>query len=418
MIKGKSLSDKQNGNPDVLMVIGSLNLGGAERHVAQIAPELVGRGWSVAIFCLSDPGTLGNRLRQQGLDLEANPWGTSDLIAGSIVMRGLRLIVSTVLLFLYMLRRRPRIVHFFLPEAYLIGGSCAWLTKAPIRVMSRRSLNNYQQRRPAAAKLERYFHKQMTAIVGNAEAVLSQLRSEEHVPPDRLGLIYNGIDLAGMDPSRDREDTRRLLGIPDEALVIVVVANLIPYKGHRDLLEGLSGIADALPAPWRLLSVGRDNGIGSELEVLAERLGISENILWLGSRDDVSELLHAADIGVLSSHEEGFSNAILEGMAVGIAMVATDVGGNAEAVGHGRTGLIVPSHNPQALATAILTLALDPELRARYGAEGRRRVACEFSLSQCVDKYESLYRGLAAGKSVDEALGKHHMRPELSRSTP
>jgi glycosyltransferase involved in cell wall biosynthesis len=410
-----SLNSK--GSLEVLMVIGSLDVGGAERHVAQIAPELVRRGWDVAVYCLTEPGVLGTRLREEGLDVQASPWRRADLIAGSIVMRSLHLATSAAWLCLYMLRRRPQIVHFFLPAAYLAGGICAWVTNRPIRIMSRRSLNNYQQRRPVLAKLERYFHKQMAAIVGNAEAVLTQLRAEEHIPWDRLGLIYNGVEPAAMEPGRSREDTRRLLGIPQEALVILIVANLIPYKGHRDLVEGLAGISHRLPSPWRLVCVGRDNGVGDELEALAERLGIAGNVLWLGLRDDVPELVHAADIGVSSSHEEGFSNAVLEGMVAGLAMVATDVGGNAEAVAHGSNGLIVPPRDPEALAAAILTLGLDAELRARYGAEGRRRVVEEFSLSHCVDQYESLYRGLTVGKTVNQALRQAHMSPKLSRST-
>ena len=400
------------------MVIGAMDVGGAERHVTQIAPELVRRGWTVAVYCLTGPGVLGIRLREQGLNVDTSPWLGTDVNGGSILKRSLRLAMSAVWLCLYMLRRRPRIVHFFLPAAYLVGGSCAWVTNRPIRIMSRRSLNNYQQRWPVVAKLERYFHGQMAAIVGNAKAVLIQLRSEARIPPDRLGLIYNGIDPAAMEPGRSREETRRLLAVPDEALVILIVANLIPYKGHRDLLEGLAGIDQKLPSSWRLVCVGRDCGVGNELEALAARLGIAANILWLGARDDVPDLLHAADIGVSSSHEEGFSNAILEGMTAGLPMVATDVGGNAEAVAHGLNGLIVPPKDPEALAAAILTLGLDAELCARYGQEGRRRVVKEFSLSHCVDRYESLYRGLATGKTVAEALGQARMNPELSRGTP
>ena len=399
------------------MVIGSLNVGGAERDVAQVAPKLVRRGWAVAVYCLSEPGVLGTRLREEGLEVQASPWRGTDLIAGSIVKRTLRMATSGVWLCLYMLRWRPRIVHFFLPQAYLVGGLCAWITNRPIRVMSRLSLSNYQQRRPTVAKLERYLHGRMTAIVGNAKAVLDQLRSEEHVPSDRLGLIYNGIDRAAVEPARTRAETRRLVGISEKALVIVIIANLIPYKGHRDLLEGLAGIAHALPSQWRLLCVGRDSGSAGELDAFAQQLDIATNILWLGHRDDVPDILHAADMGVSSSHEEGFSNAVLEGMAAGLAMVATDVGGNAEAVVHGCTGLIVPPRDPEALAEAILILGLDADLRARYGTEGRRRVFEEFSLSHCVDRYESLYRGLAAGKSAEEALGQAQMKPKLSRST-
>src|SRR4029079_17142928 len=100
-------------------------------------------------------------------------------------------------------------------------------------------------------------------------------------------------------------------------------------------------------------------------------LGIEENIKLLGARTDIAALLAAADIGVLASHEEGFANSILEGMASGLPMIVTDVGGNAEAVVNGVTGLVVPPRDARALGSAILKLALDPEFLRTMGDAGR-----------------------------------------------
>jgi len=101
--------------------------------------------------------------------------------------------------------------------------------------------------------------------------------------------------------------------------------------------------------------------------------------------------LRLADVGLLCSHEEGFSNAVLEGMAAGLPMVVTDVGGNAEAVIDGVTGYVVPAHNPELLADALLTVALADD-RALMGDRGRRRVVEKFSMNSCIDAYEALYR--------------------------
>ena len=140
----------------------------------------------------------------------------------------------------------------------------------------------------------------------------------------------------------------------------MVIANLIPYKGHRELIEGLSHIERELPGDWRILLVGRDHGIRAELEALSTTCGVSHRIRFLGQRSDIPALLAAADFGLLTSREEGFSNVILEGMAAGLAMIVTDVGGNAEAVVHGETGFVVPPRNPKAIGDAILELARNP----------------------------------------------------------
>ena len=133
-----------------------------------------------------------------------------------------------------------------------------------------------------------------------------------------------------------------------------MIANLIPYKGHKDLIEGLALVAQSLPSGWRILCAGRDEGLQLKLESLVEAQGIKANIQFLGERTDVPILLAAADFGVLSSWEEGFSNVILEAMAAGLPMIVTDVGGNPEAVLDGETGLVVPPAIRQRLAEAVL----------------------------------------------------------------
>ena len=107
-------------------------------------------------------------------------------------------------------------------------------------------------------------------------------------------------------------------------------------------------------------------------------------------------MFQATDIGILCSHEEGFANAILEGMAASVPIVATRVGGNPEAVIDGTTGLLVPAHDPAALATALLSLARDPARRKAAGAAGRKIVEERFSLETCVSHYQRLYRTMGA----------------------
>ena len=189
------------------------------------------------------------------------------------------------------------------------------------------------------------------------------------------------------------------LGLAPGTLVMCIVANLIPYKGHGDLIDALGQAAPVICRPdWHMLVVGRDDGIGAALQERRGSSACADHISFLGARDDIPGLLDASDVGILCSHEEGFANAILECMAAGLPMIVTRVGGNAEAVIDGETGLVVPPRDSKTLATAIVQLANDRALRTRFGAAGRQRVVTQFGVQRFIDSHRALYDALLAGK--------------------
>ena len=370
-----------------------LDGGGAKRHLLQVLPELQTLGYQPTVYTLSYKGQLAPALEQAGVAV-LEPWFASSLQAlPGIFRKPALMLISALTLCVLLLRLRPPLIHFFLPHAYLLGGMCSLVAGRCVRVMSRRSLNTYQRKHSFLARVERWLHPRMNAILGNSKAVVRQLKLEG-VSPDRLGLLYNGIDLSQFDHLPTRAAVRLSLGVSDRALLLVCVANLIPYKGHADLLHALGEIRKDMPVDWAIAMVGRDGGIGSELRQLASALGIAQHVLWLGERSDAVAIYAAAEMGVLSSHEEGFSNSVLEGMAAGVAMVVTDVGGNGEAVLDGQCGRVVPSRDPQALGGAILALAKDEAARQCLARAAQQRVLEQFSLQACVEQYAGLYRAL------------------------
>ncbi|MBR1142362.1 glycosyltransferase [Bradyrhizobium sp. AUGA SZCCT0431] len=383
---------------DVIFTIGTLEIGGTELHLASVAAELVSRGWNVSIYSLAGEGPLARSLTERGVKIICPPIKRDGRPAPMIV-RFIRFAIVSGHLFAVLVRRRPAIVHCLLPMAYLTTAPLALLAGIRIRVMSRRSLNHYQGKYPLLRILERRLHGRMTAILGNSRRVLGDLL-EEGVDERRLGLIYNGVDLKRVTARAARSETRGALGISADALVMIVVANLIPYKGHLDLINALGGAEPPLPRDWQLLIVGRDDGAGAEIGSLAAKLGIGDHIRFLGSRSDVPDLIAASDLGILPSHEEGFSNAVIEQMGAGLCVIATDVGGNAEAILDRKTGVIVPPRDIDALSRAIGQLAGDPALRSRLGSAAMARVLSNFTMDACVAGYESLYRGLLGGKPV------------------
>ena len=391
-----SLEPNPAGN-SLLYVVGSLDVGGTERHLALLAPRLKRFGWNPAIYCLTQPGQQASQLAQAGVYIIPPPFAFAPK-DGWLPVRSSKILLSALKLFWIMIRTRPQVTHFFLPGAYLIGGPLALVARVPRCVMSRRSLNCYQKNHAIMAFVERWLHRRMTAVLGNSRRVVQELVELEHCPSDRVALIYNGIDVSAFDTRRQAPSTIESEPISDQPVALITVANLIAYKGHGDLIDALAGIADSLPPKWSILFVGHDQGIGTRLMKQVRILGLEENVKFLGSRSDVVSLLAAADIGVLCSHEEGFSNSILEGMAAGLPMIVTDVGGNAEAVIHGVTGLVVPPRNAKALGAAILELALDADLRRAMGEAGRERVEKCFGIDRCVTNYARLYAGLVRGE--------------------
>ncbi|MBS4048028.1 MAG: glycosyltransferase [Alphaproteobacteria bacterium] len=379
----------------ITIVIEALDRGGAEWHLLQVLPRLRDRNFDVEVFCLHHRGELAGEMERRGVRVIG-----TDVLSSNLFLRALHLILKSGALLLHLMRNRPDIVHFFLPAAYIFGAPAAVLSRCRIRLMSRRSQNRYHSYLFGTKLIERLWHRRMSAVIGNSRSVVQQL-SEEGVPDSKLHLLYNGADLPVFGAQMPRNAARDSLGLSDSALVFVIVANLLPYKGHKDLLQAFAHIKDQLPQNWVLLCAGRDDGIGSALQDQVEQLGLTQRVHWLGSVKDVPSLLAAADVALLTSHEEGFSNAIIEYMATGLPSVVTDVGGNPEAVLHEETGLVVPARDPAALAEAILRLAGDPELRRRFGAAAHRRVHQNFSLDACVDNYVMVYSKILREHGID-----------------
>jgi glycosyltransferase involved in cell wall biosynthesis len=274
--------------------------------------------------------------------------------------------------------------------------------------MSRRSLSIYQRKYPFLAGVERLLHRSMTGLIGNSEAVAAELKAECG-EPGKVAIIHNGIELPPPMSRDQRMACRRRLGLSDDEFVMVIVANLIAYKGHSDLLEALSRVREKIGPKWRVLFAGRDQGIGDTLRRQAEAAGLANHVVWLGEVADPNSVLPAADLGVLPSHEEGFSNSLLEKMAQGLPVIATEVGGNIDAVANNENGLLVPVRSPAELGDAIAALHGDADLRQRLGSAARLRVERSFSIEACTRRYLDLYSGLMRGdRPVAELTERSH----------
>lgn len=377
----------------IMYVIGRLDRGGAELHLLNVLPRLKRLGLDVCVFALNGRGELAGQLVSSGVPV-INGWDpVLAFYAPAFLRRLSKVFIIPLRLWVSIVRFRPDVLHMFLPAAYLIGGIVSFLAPVKNRIMSRRSRNFYQRKYPLLGSLERFLHRRMDALLANS-VIVSEDLYREGADPNRTRILYNGWPAVQESKVRSTNNLRSMIGVSPGTLVIAMTANLIPYKGHTDLIDALERVKGELPDGWVLLCLGEDRGIGRQLAEHAQAKGLASQIRWLGSRDDVSDILSMSDIGVLCSHEEGFSNSLLEYMAAGLPSVVTDVGGNTEAVIDGVTGIVVPPHNPQALASAIHRLLLNPLLRQQMGSSARQRFINNFEIETCVENYYAVYSAI------------------------
>ena len=235
-------------------------------------------------------------------------------------------------------------------------------------------------------RVELLLHKKIDSLLANSHAVIDNLKSEG-VAEEKLVLIYNGTK--PHTPSDNASMLYKEFGLKPDTLVIACVANLIAYKGHEDLIRSLAAIENDVE--YKCFMIGYDTGIQKELEQLADSLNIMDKIIFTGSRSDVPDFYDIADIGVLTSREEGFSNSILEAMAAGLPMVVTDIGGNAEAVDDKVNGFVVQKGDVDSISKSIDSLLGSKSLRQEYGANSRAIIKDKFTIERCVKSYENFY---------------------------
>ncbi len=371
----------------VLFVIGSTEVGGAEGQLVLLAEGLHRLGHEVHVYTLEKAGPLSQRLAAAGVHFSSGGYDRKRARPVKLA----QLLASEIGLLRLMRRLRPDVVQAFLPLANFSAAIMGRLAGAELIVTSKRALGTHLERVPWWRPFEGVANRLSDVIVANSEAVKQDAVRRERLAPDRLRVIFNGLEAGCFSrPSTDRAELRQREGVGPEDFLILCVGNLIPYKGHLDLIAAL-GLLGALATRVQLLIAGEDRGAGERLRARARELGLEARLHLLGRRSDIPELLAAADLFALPSHEEGFSNALLEAMAAGRPILATAVGGNAEALDAGRCGKLVPPRDPAALAAAIGELLQNESARMAMGTAARERARARYGVAAMVAAHLELY---------------------------
>ena len=364
----------------ILRIVSNLGVGGVQKRMVSLLPKLNKERYRIVV-CSFKSGELQRCMEQSGIPVRIVP---RRFKFDPICIYRLRSIMK---------KEKIDIVHTHCHKPNTTGRFAAKLAGAPIIIANEHNVDSWKSSWQLI--LDRWLAVCSDKIIAVSEAVKNFYIESANIPDDKFEIIYNGVDLdfwqKNIPSQKIIAEKRTKLGLLQDDKVVAVIGRLHPQKGHEYLLRAAKKIIPGM-RNLKFLIVG-DGPMKESLESLLERLDIKENVVFTGKRNDIKDMLYISDFSVVSSIREGFSNVVLESMACGKPVVATDVGGNKEIIIDGENGFIVPSRDEDALADRILALADNEELTMRIGLSAKETVK-NFSLSRMAYKTEKLYKEL------------------------
>ena len=370
----------------VLYIISSFDIGGAERQLIELLRGIDQDTFEPIVCCVDREGSMFDEVLQTK--------------SKTFVLYRKRKIDIKVLLKLIKLIKllRPEIVHTWLFLANLYGRIAARIAKVPIVIASERG-TGYSLGKLQSMKIRLFdqaFSWITDTITANAIAVRKYLVSKK-ISDEKIEVIYNGINLEKLTATKDIFIIRNEFDLKPIHKVVGIIARFDPDKDYPTFFR-MAKLIKERRRNVKFLVIG-DGILEKEIELLIKENSLETDVILTGFRNNIPELLSIMDVFVLTSIKEGFSNAILEAMALKKPVVVTDVGGNSEAVSNGKTGFIVSARDYNGLADKTIQLLDDPHLSVQMGDAGRMRIEKLFTVDMMVKKMEQLYIDLICHKS-------------------
>lgn len=377
----------------IIYVIKAMAVGGTQTHLLQVLRFIDRDRFAPMFLCLSAESALLDQVHELDVPVLPALHGTS--------FKGLGLAMRVAALASEMRRHRPDIVHNYLLRANFIGSISARLARVPIVLCSKRGCHERRGDELSGARVGNFLADRVTA---NAVAVRDFVHQNEGCPLEKMVVIPSGINTERFRPL-PAADFKGNIGVPSGRTVVGAVMRKRARKGVDEFVQAIALLRRTRPDVHGVIAGEVD--LSTDLKLLVESLGVGQHLTLLGRRNDMPEVLSAFDVFVLSSHDEGMSNAVLEAMAMERAVVATDVGGTGEVVRHGQSGVLIPPKDPALLAKTIDAILAEPKHLREMGRVGRRIVVERFSAMSMVRQMENLYyqlareAGLPAGREAD-----------------
>ncbi|MBI5050451.1 MAG: glycosyltransferase family 4 protein [Nitrospirae bacterium] len=398
-------------NTKILRIIARLNIGGPAIHTILLSSELDRIGYKTILV----KGTEGPR--EGSMTDLAESKGIKPVVISELGREiGFKNdLIAFYKLFKLIKEEKPDIVHTHTAKAGTLGRVAAWLAGVPIIIHTFHGhvLHGY------FGKLKTWVFVQiekMLALISTRLITLSEVLKNELINmgignEKKFEVVPLGLELRPFLENNPPPpplsnggvggfcgEFKKELGLPEDTILIGIIGRLVPIKGHRYFLEATKIISSQLTVDGSQLEVKfvivGDGELREELEDYAKKLGISDIVIFTGFRRDLTKIYAGIDIIALTSLNEGTPVSIIEAMASGKPVVATNVGGVPALVKNGITGFLVPPKRPDLFADAVLKLLNDPLLMKKMGEEGRRRVFPQYDVSSLIKRIDSLYTAL------------------------
>lgn len=369
----------------ILYLITGLAIGGAETQLFHLATRLKTWGWDIHVVSLMPPRAYTEELGAAGISISC--LGIRRKLPDPRPLWQLVCLIRTW---------RPHVVHSHMVHANLLARLVRPLAPMPVFICTAHSIDEGGRLREILYRLTDPLCDLTTQV---SQAGLERYVRVGAVPAHKICFVPNGVDTARFRPDlRARERLRSELELGD-SFVWLAVGRFEQAKDYPNMLQAFARVAEQKPGA-HLLIAGQGS-LREEAEQLVGELKMVDRVHFLGVRRDIPALMNAVDGYVMSSAWEGTSMVLLEASATGLPIVATAVGGNCEVVIDGQSGFLVPPKDPSALMQAMLRLMdLPSEERVQMGQSGRAHVEAHYSLERVVDRWESLYAELLAGKGI------------------
>lgn len=361
----------------VMQVLHSLEIGGAEKLAYDIAANF-DSSFTFSFACLDSIGFLGDKIIGEGGNVYC-------------LHRNKGLDFKVIKQFASLLtEKKVDIVHAhqYTPYFYSVLAS-VFSSRRPKVIFTEHGRHQPDKVRWKRVVFNTLFLPFTHKYTGVARFSKDSLVAFEKIPANRIDVIYNGIDLTRFPKNYDKNTVRKELELPVNRPLIGIIARLDPIKDHKTLIDAVGLLKTEISAVV-LLIVG-DGPTRPSLENQVKKAGLENNVVFVGMRTDVPQLLMALDVFVLPSIMEAMSVTLLEAMSAQIPVIATDVGGNREVVIAGETGELVPVNDPETLARSLKTILADKTQSRKMGIAGRKRVEEFFTFTQMIDQYKNMY---------------------------
>lgn len=365
----------------ICQIIPTLDQGGAEKQMALLASHLDPSRFQRHVIVLTRTGPLENMLSDAGVQLHfVGKRLQADPLAFVRLVRLLRKI-------------QPHIMHSWIFAANSYGRAAAWWTRVPVVIAGERCVDQWKSL--AHQWVDRLMVKVTDCIATNSPSVVD-FYQRRGIPSDLFQVIPNAVCPA--ESAISREDFFRRLNLPPRRYIIGAIGRLWPQKGYPDLIWAAELLRVVLPDTWFVI-FGDGPQLG-QLQKLRDRYNAQDIVRFAGHRQDAAELMTGLDLLWNGSRYEGQSNSILEAMAAGIPVIASDIRENRALVVHGKTGYLFPLGNVGELARITCNLLPNAQLRRQLGAQARSHASEKFSLNAMLEAYSKLYEQLASKRTL------------------